>query len=69
MQKIIFCGPVSHDYPEINFNTVNQALKDGWTVVSITPQHCSNTGGGDTSYTKDIYGGFAVLIEKDVLEI
>jgi hypothetical protein len=64
MQKIIFCEPASKDYSEVNFNTVNNYLKEGWQIVSVTPQFCSNSGGGETSYTRDIYGGFAVVISE-----
>lgn len=62
MQKIISCYPTSKDDPEVNFNQINEYLLKGWTIVSITPQFCSNSGGGQTSYTHHVYGGFAVVI-------
>ncbi len=69
MQKIVFCEPISYDSPEVNFNTVNKLLNEGWEVKSITPQVCTIGGGGQTSYTHKVYGGFAVLIEKDEIQI
>ena len=69
MQKIIFCEPASKDYSEVNFNTVNNYLKEGWQIVSVTPQYCSNSAGGETGRVENLYGGFAVLIEKNQLEI
>lgn len=69
MQKIIFCEPVSYDSPEVNFNSVNKLLNEGWEVKSITPQACSLGGGGQISYTHRVYAGFAVVIEKSEIEI
>lgn len=69
MQKIIFCEPVSYDSPEVNFNSVNKLLSEGWEVKSITPQVCSLGGGGQTSYAHRVYAGFAVVIEKSEIEI
>jgi hypothetical protein len=67
MQKIIYCKGLS--YGEVGFDSVNSHIEHGWHVISITPQYCSNSAGGETGRVENLYGGFAVLIEKNPLEI
>lgn len=69
MQKIIFCRPVSSDDSEINFQEVNKLLNQGWEIKSVTQQNCAISGGGQSSYYEQVYGGFAVVLEKSAIEL
>ncbi len=66
MQKTIFADPLA--YGGIDMDQVNNAISNGWKIVSITPQSASIS----TTYTsvaKELYGGMLFLLEKDDLTI
>jgi len=67
MQKIIYCEPKYNDQGTVSFTTVNDLLEEGYKVISIIAQHCAIATG--STYTSKIYGGYAVLVEKDDDEV
>ena len=68
MQTIINCEPVNYsDRGTIDFREVNKLLSQGYKVISITAQNCSVATG--STYTRFVFSGFAVLVEKDDDEI
>jgi hypothetical protein len=56
-QRVLF----SKELPYIDRLTwhIEQHLKDGFHIVSVTPQHVSGTGGHG-------YGGFLIVFEKTI---
>jgi len=43
---------------------VNDYLEKGWEIVSVTPQNVSVSITGSTWNQKELYGKFAVVIQK-----
>ena len=43
---------------------VQNLLNNGWKVVSVTAQHVTNGGGGQTYSTTTNYGKFCFILER-----
>ena len=68
MQKIFYCEP-AYGGIDVSFAKINEFLVKGYKVVSITPQHCAVSNGGNTSQGTKMAGGFVVVIEKSDEEL
>jgi len=44
---------------------INNYIGMGWTVVSVTAQHVSAGGGGNTYNTEKVFGKFCFVLERD----
>jgi hypothetical protein len=60
MQKIIFCGSDDPETSSVRLRDVQALLDEGYTVESVTPQHCAISTG--TGYTRKAFGGFVVVL-------
>jgi len=67
-QKIIYCAPINSGEPGVSFREINKELIDGWSIVSVTSQVCAITSGGQTYSVAKTYGGFAIVLEKNIKE-
>jgi len=43
-------------------NELNQKLKEGYTVHSITPQMVANTCCGELHHVYNVYGGYLIIL-------
>jgi len=67
MQKVLYVGPSDSDRPDIASRGLQTLLDEGYTVVSVTSQHCSIAVG--SGYTQKAFGGFLVILENPDIKL